>query len=219
MTFHEALLEHIEHSSQEERDETGHWWSETWQILRCRGSRTVCVQVALLHSEERDEETGESKPQCTTYPPPTYRNRPSWESEIEYLLGCPNHMRSLMKELYICLQNECPAAAVMIVRSILEVMMIQTVGDKGTFAANLTEFHKQEFISGRQRKMIESVLEAGHASMHRGFIPERKDLSTLVDILEGLIQVMFVHFPQAKKLQERIPKRKSKRVYAPRPGS
>ena len=79
-------------------------------------------------------------------------------SRAEFEKSCPKPVRSLVDEVYICLQSECHRAVAMTVRAILEAVMIHRVGDRGGFSAN-------------QRNTIEPVLEAGHAAIHRNFEP------------------------------------------------
>jgi hypothetical protein len=54
------------------------------------------------------------------------------------------------------------------------------------------------------------VLEAGHASIHRAYIPKTKQLVTLVDILENIISVVYIHPQKAAALKKGIPARKTK---------
>jgi len=130
--------------------------------------------------------------------------------ETEYVFGCPDQIQSLLKETYICLQNDCRSSAAMCVRAIFEAVMIDKIGDQGTFAANIEEFEKQGYLSKKQKELVEPVLEAGHASIHRAYIPKTAQLVTLVDILENIISVVYVHPQKAADLKKGIPVRKKK---------
>lgn len=88
--------------------------------------------------------------------------------------------------------------------------MIDKIGDQGTFAANIEEFEKQGYLSKKQKELVEPVLEAGHASIHRAYIPKTAELVTLVDILENIISVVYVHPQKAANLKKGIPVRAKK---------
>src|SRR5262249_14461936 len=120
---------------------------------------------------------------------------------------CPGEIYPLLTELYVCLQNECPTAAAMVVRAILERTMISAIGDQGSFSANLKKFASDGYVAAKQLQVIEPVLEAGHASIHRAFEPSQEDLVTIVDIMEAILQTVFVHPSQAAALKQRIPQR------------
>ncbi|WP_052750337.1 DUF4145 domain-containing protein [Arsukibacterium sp. MJ3] len=86
-------------------------------------------------------------------------------------------------------------------------MTISGIGDKGTFVKNLDAFQSEGYISGKQRQIIESILEAGHAAIHRGYHPSTEDVHTIVDVTESLVETMYVHPEKADKLSKRVPKR------------
>jgi len=89
-----------------------------------------------------------------------------------------------------------------------ELDRIDSVGGQGSFGKNLAEFAEKGFISQRQREILEVVLEAGHATMHRAYQPSNADLGTCVDIAENVLQTVCVHPEKAAELKERVPKRK-----------
>jgi hypothetical protein len=88
--------------------------------------------------------------------------------------------------------------------------MIDKIGDQGNFTANINKFETQGYISKKQREIIEPVLEAGHASIHRGFVPKADQLITLVDIVESIVLVVYVQTAKAAALKKKIPPKKTK---------
>jgi hypothetical protein len=74
------------------------------------------------------------------------------------------------------------------VRAAPESVMIDRVGDRGKFVANIDAFQKAGYLSERQRGTLDAVLGAGYAAIHRGWEPTNEDARTLVDIAEGLIE-------------------------------
>ena len=93
------------------------------------------------------------------------------------------------------------------IRALLEQVMIDKVGDHGSFKNNLDEFQGQGFVSISQRQVLEPVLEAGHATMHRSFTPESKDVGLLMDIAESVIESIYVNEYRAKGITKKIPPR------------
>jgi hypothetical protein len=77
------------------------------------------------------------------YPPSIFRPQPKW-------LSLPDrewHITKLLQEVYNVLQNNAPVLAAMGIRAVLEAIMIDRVGDNGSFAANLKKFQVQGHIS------------------------------------------------------------------------
>jgi hypothetical protein len=114
----------------------------------------------------------------------------------------------LIHELYVCIQNDCRRSAAMAVRALLEQVMIDKVGDQGSFAGNIREFQAKGFISATQQKFLETVIEAGHATMHRAFKPTSEDLIALVNIAESVVESAYVNEHRAAQLQKGIPPKK-----------
>ncbi len=86
--------------------------------------------------------------------------------------------------------------------------MIDRVGDQGSFKNNLKELERQGYLASHQRDILEATLEIGHASIHRGYVPTRDDLTLALDITETMFEMIYIHKEQAAELRRRIPPRK-----------
>ena len=93
------------------------------------------------------------------------------------------------------------------IRALIEHMMILEVTDNGSFKKNLEAFQKAGYLSDKQRTIIEPILEAGHAAIHRGYEPSSEDVITVIEITESLVETIYVHSKKAEKLKERVPQR------------
>lgn len=92
-------------------------------------------------------------------------------------------------------------------RAIIEAIMIDKVADNGSFSENLTRFYSRGFISDIQRQALQAALELGHASIHRGYVPDRFQLQTALDITENLVHLLYVLESHAKVGFHNLPKR------------
>jgi len=179
-------------------------------MIKCCG----CENVALRHQSWFSEDTDiQGRPIIKTnyYPPATYRQEPKWLLELFWVLPIDNNfVGDLLKEIYVSLRNDSSRLAVMGVRALLEQVMVDKVGDQGSFKKNLDEFETKGFISKSQRAVLEPVLDAGHAAIHRAFNPSKEDLVSLIDITENVIESIYVNAKRAKEIQKKVPKRKKR---------
>ena len=120
------------------------------------------------------------------------------------------NIHDLLSEIYVALQNDQRALAAMGIRALLEKVMIEKCGDGGSFWENVKEFEKQGYVSRIQRERLETILETGHAAIHRLYKPTKDDLITLVDIAESLIESIYIHGSKVEKLKNGIPPRTPK---------
>lgn len=183
---------------------TAYEWN---RLLMCAGCKTVSMERITGHSEDWDPETGQSNCRQEYFPPRTYRPTPRWLDE----LTIPAYVRSSLAEIYVAVQNDVRGLAGMGIRALLESLMIKTVGDNGTFAANLDAFVSAGHVSRGQKEMFESTLELGHAAMHRGFVPSGAAVVACLDATEHVVQSLYVFPARSAELRKSIPKRKKTR--------
>lgn len=175
--------------------------SDTYETLKCCGCEAIRLRHTSYFSE--DDET-----KVYYFPPATFRRSPDWLSDLWHELKAEDEfVEALLKEIYVALQNNLPSLATMGVRALLEKIMISQAGDHGTFAKNIAEFEKLGHVSKRQRERLEAILDAGHAAIHRAYTPKVKEVITLLDITEHIIESVFLHEAKIKELKKRVPAR------------
>ncbi len=193
LTNHYVLGE--DRSGFEHEDQT---WDAIYEMLKCCGCGTITMRnVVKGYGDE---------PLVIYYPPAMARRAPEWvigTSEIKI----PPPIRDLMREVYSAVQNGSLRLAAMGIRAVLENVMIEKVGDLGSFKAHVDAFQKSHYLSVRQASTLQTILEAGHASTHRGWRPARKDIETLLDICEGIIETVYIHEQRAQELDKVVPRR------------
>ena len=181
--------------------------SDTYDLLKCCGCESVLFRKRSWFSEDYDPETGRPEISTKFYPPPTFRESPRWLSNFFPFNEIDENISDLIREIYIALQNEAPRIAVMGIRALLETIMIDKVGDQGTFGNNMQKFMKEGYISEKQKDVIDTVLEAGHASMHRSYKPTKNDVVPLMDITENIIETIYINESKIKGYKDKLPKR------------
>ncbi len=128
------------------------------------------------------------------------------------MLGDTNDDRlvSLLREIYQAVDGGQHRLAAMGIRALLEQVMIAKIGDIVGFDNKLDAFQQAGFISLIQRDAMRATLDVGDAAMHRAFVPNRHELSTSLDIAEGVMSAIYSHRQAAEKLGDRVPPRKSR---------
>lgn len=206
-TRNQYLLYSTEFKWDETDDETGAvMFTEraNYELLKCCG----CDQVTLRLTEDAPWHDG---PFVRYFPPAVSRQRPSWMGGFAYLVGeQTKHIRTLFDEVYSALQNGLPALAAMGVRALLEHVMISTSGDQMSFEKNLIAFVDAGHVSAKQAARVRSILDVGHAAIHRSFVPNTADIHVLLDIAEHVVESVFIHDTSVSQLEKSIPPRQKK---------
>jgi hypothetical protein len=184
------------------------YYGESFETLKCCGCDKVKIRHINWDSAYVSEE-GDSYVITTYFPAAVSRREPQWIQHPPYFNVRESFMTilGLFREVYIALRNDCRRLAAMGVRSVIEHIMIEQVGDNGSFRSNLKSLEAAGFISTKQAETLYAIIEAGNATTHRGFMPSEQDLSTLLNIAESLYETVYIHPLQADYLKKRIPPR------------
>jgi len=204
---HEVLFE--ERTSWSD-DDYGIWGNDRYEFLKCAGCDSVKVRHSNVFSENDPEH-----PTVSYFPPASFRAQPDWIGDLVSVGTEGSAIYQLLVEIYSAVQNDLRGLAAMGVRALLEHVMVSVSGDSGSFVKNLEKFQSDGHVSANQRARLETTLEAGHASIHRGFTPSLEDVTVLVDIAESVLVDVFIHPKKIELLKNRIPKRVDQKAKRP----
>lgn len=176
-------------------------------LLKCAG----CQQVRLEHKHwfsEHTDDNGQALVSTDYFPPTITRRQPAWMTQFLPFDARVAEMRPLFEEVYQAYAAGSFRLAVMGIRALVERIMIDRVGDQGSFAKNISAFFEGGFIAVVQQATFrDTLIEAGHAAMHRSFEPTGKDVSALLDVVEGIVDVIYFQALRTASIAERLPPR------------
>jgi len=95
-------------------------------------------------------------------------------------------------------------------RTLIDMLMVEKVGDVGTFDAKLKQLEGMGVISSRNREVLSAALDVGNAAIHRGHTPDPDDVNAVIDIVENLLQAVYVLPGMAQRLRTNTPRRPKK---------
>jgi hypothetical protein len=170
-------------------------WQDTYEMLECCG----CESVMMRHTNwfsEANEITVE------LFPPAVSRRTPKWKHKLPHLIV------GLLDEIYTALHSDGRRLAIMGTRAIIDMVILDKVGDIGTFQEKLKALEGKGFIGAKNREFLAAALEAGNAAIHRGHIPGQDEVSQVMDIVENLLEAVYVLEEAAEKLTKTTPPRK-----------
>jgi hypothetical protein len=172
------------------------------KLVQCLGCKSVSMEHVTGCSEDWDADDGINWKR-EYFPPRTYRLPPDWLEGGDV----PSAQAEMMREIYVAVQNGLPRLAVMGIRSLLETVMQDKVNDQGSFAATLRVFSDRGHISQSQRDILDAALQAGHATIHRQYVPNDDVVITCMDVAEHVLQSVHVLPKTTKSLLRSVPKR------------
>lgn len=210
----EILGHHKEGYSDENYD-----WHKNWYLLMCKGCEHVFVQTVSASSEDYHHfinDYGQDDVFVSEtihyWPALAKRKKPNWLEEISNsTLPEVNDLEASLNELYTALDNDL---------NMLSGIGIRTCFDKASeslgidpdlsFKKKLSGLVDAGHIGVVDQKRLETLVDAGSASAHRGWKPSAEDLNTMMDVLEHFLETAFIVPMRKDKLDKKLTKVKGK---------
>jgi hypothetical protein len=168
-------------------------WTDCFDVFQCKGCDSVLVRRSFDFFPTGNE--------VSYFPAPISRHQPQWS------WGLPDELRSLLREVYSALHANSSRLALMGIRAVIDVVILEKVGDVGSFAEKLAALQSKGFVGERQRDFLNAVLAAGGAAAHRGHAADAQELGYAMDIVENLLQAVYALEGAAEHLREKTPPR------------
>lgn len=112
-----------------------------------------------------------------------------------------------MKQVYSALDSNSRALALMGARAVVDIVLVEKVGDNGGFAQQLKAAETAGVIGSKNRRILEAALDAGSAAAHRGYQATADDVNAVIDIVENLLQAVYHLESLADRLKQSTPAR------------
>lgn len=176
-------------------DEMGFWWSSIADVLQCLGCREVVLRRKFHFSEN-------AEPEIRIFPPRMSRYLPNWRFDL------PGEMRLLLEEIYRSLDATNVRLPIMGARTLVDMFMLDKIGDVGSFGKKLDALEKKGLLSTHNRDVLFAALDMGNAAAHRGHAATESEISAVMDIVENMLQAAYVFPDLAKKLKKATPPRR-----------
>jgi len=198
-TLHKLLKKTHDHIDDELELDEGIYvkvWCETaHEMFECCGCRAVVLRQTVTNSEELE------RPEIRFFPPPASRSKPDWFYRL------PDKFHPMLNEIYNSLDADNRALPMMGARTVLDMVFVDKIGDTGTFGEKLKQLESQGFISKKNREVLDAALNAGSAAAHRGYQPKLTAVQSVMDIVENLLQAIYVLDKQALEIKKSTPAR------------
>jgi hypothetical protein len=172
-----------------------------YAMLECGG----CQSISLRADEMLDGRLFST----TFYPPRVDRKKPAWSMDL------PIQLQSLMTEIYAALANDSRKLAVIGARTILDIVMTHKAGRRGTFQSRLEALEAKGYIGKANREILRAALDAKSATAHRAYAPPSDIVNEIMDIIENLLEAVYVFPKSMKKIKHSTPRpalRKSRKT-------
>jgi Domain of unknown function (DUF4145) len=194
-TKHDLIAAAEERDSHEVPSQGEIWWDTKFEMFQCRGCSEVVLRRTCVFSEDED-------PDIRYFPPKSSRHAPRWHYQL------PSEFWPLLKEVYSSLDAGSHRLPLMGARTLVDMVVADKVGDVGSFRKKLEALGSNGYVSAQNLEVLFAALDTGSAAAHRGYAASADDLDAVMDIVENLLQAVYVLPKMAKRLKASTPPRK-----------
>jgi len=185
--------------------------TDTGMILECCGCERVYFRRDFWFSEwETIGEhpiTGEPRLEggvdTTYWPAPTARTLPPW---IDKIKQADSDLGNLVREMYTALNNDLRVLAAIGARTAFDRSSdLLGVDSAATFKEKLDKLVELGKVSTEERGTLDVLVDAGNAAAHRGWIPQVRELNTMMDIVDAFLHRAFILGEGIRALKAIVP--------------
>jgi hypothetical protein len=137
------------------------------------------------------------------------RRKPDWFDKL------PASQKPLMDEIYAGLLQGLRALPCMGVRAVIDVLCVELLGSDDSFKEKTKKLLAAGHILQADKTALDAVIEAGHASAHRGHFPNGDDLTAILDIAEQLLHRHYIQPGLVKSLVTNTPLKPKRKELSP----
>jgi len=155
------------------------WHYKTYEVLRCEH----CENVTLCVSHWTNPGVGIGDSYITKKelsPPIPFWEKPTWFPKLR------KAYRQIFSEIYSALDSSLYILAANGIRTALDKLIVEKIGDVGGFAAKVEKLVERGIITADDKELLMAVVDAGSASAHRGYTPSGKAITHMMEITEHI---------------------------------
>lgn len=157
------------------------YWTNIYEIVQCQICDAVGFRRRTWFNPTEEWDSAE-------YPPPKPKELPSWHARL------PPKLADLAVEVYRAVECDSRRLALMGIRSLLDLLATDRVGDIGSFEEKVDGLVTAGVVTARNRTALLAAIDAGSAAVHRGHQPSTEDLDRALDITETILSSVY-HLP------------------------
>lgn len=165
-----------------------------WRFTQCLGCEMINLNVYSRYNPAEDDVP------IHHFPTKDFRPFPAWATHLkrDYL--------ELICEIYQSLNIGGIRLPLMGARTLLDLYIVEKIGDVGSFAKKLQRLVDDKYISSSSKDLLDIALEYGHAAIHRNYQPDKEEINGVLDIIENLLHTEALT-AKSQDLKKNAPKR------------
>ena len=184
-TSHQVLL-----SVDETCDNPGYSWSESFQIIECKGCDTLSFRNTSSNSDDM-EYIGDGDVDYIKYES-IYPSRIAGRNIISETYYIPTEVRRIYQETIKALNNECPVLAGIGLRALIESVCKEKNANGNNLYEKIDDLVANNILTPTGSVILHKIRNLGNASAHEVRPHSPEQLFLAMDVIQHLLQDVYI---------------------------
>lgn len=168
-----------------------------FEVIRCLNCDALSFRKESSNSEDHyyDHETDEYTAECSV---DLYPNRTAGRFKIEGYGHLPPGVRATYDELILAMNGEQPILAGLAVRILIEMICKEQSATGKNLLAKIDDLKSKGVLTNAGADILHKLRSMGNDSAHEAKPSTAKQLTLAMDVVENLLQSVYIHPDEAK---------------------
>jgi hypothetical protein len=171
------------------------YFRNIFQVIQCLGCKTICFRVLRTDSEDTDyhfdNETG-GYDEVSNEKIDVFPYRLSGRSQIKKVYYLPSSIQNVYKETHNALCGELRLLSCLGMRVLLEAICKEQGSITGNLEKKIDYLVSAGLLTSKNADALHKVRFLGNDAAHEMLIPTSKSLDVVFDIIENLLEALYI---------------------------
>lgn len=173
-----------------EENSVDYYWSESYQIIQCRGCQTISFRTESSNSEDYDEvEGGWQHAIYESLYPSRIKGRAGIGNEIHYL---PTNVHRIYQETLSALNNNLPVLTGVGLRALVEAVCKEKMAQGNNLFEQIGDLVKKNVLTPTGESILHKIRTLGNKAAHEVKPHDDKQLALAMDVIEHLLKDVYI---------------------------
>jgi hypothetical protein len=172
---------------------------DTHEIIRCLGCDSISFRIASNNSEDVDQDDEGNLIHPDTIE--IYPNRLMGRSALEDIYSLPDKVRSIYKETHSALCNGLKILAGVGIRALVEAVCSEKHASGRNLEERIDDLVVKEVLTKLNATILHKTRLLGNEAAHETKAPSDAELDVAFDIVENLLETVYIIPKKAERLK------------------
>jgi len=172
---------------------------DVYEIIRCSGCDSVSFRIGSSNSDdfEQDDDGNYSHPETEEI----YPSRLMGRTALEEIYSLPDKVRLIYRETHIALCTKLKILAGVGIRALVEAVCLEETASGRTLEEKINDLVIKEILTKKNALILHKTRLLGNIATHEAKAPSDTELDVAFDIVENLLETVYIIPKKAERLK------------------